>query len=92
MSVAIRGLSHPFLGGLAPVDGNVSPTNTMNAIFGDGKWKPNKNKLALVRLTGGADPDSQQVFIEDVPLGGKISVAGIFAGAGILVGYFLGRR
>lgn len=84
-------LSHPFLGGLAPVDGNVSPASTMNAIFGADKWKPNKNKLALVRLTGGADPDSQQIFIQSVPAAAGFAALGALGLVGV-IGFALGRR
>lgn len=91
MSVAIRGLAHAYLGGLAPVDGNVSPTNTMNAIFGEGKWAPNKAKLALVKFTGGKDVDSQQLFVESIPTSGKVAAVAAVGLVGV-IGYVLGKR
>jgi hypothetical protein len=89
--VPIRALSHPFLGGLAPVDGAGSPTATMDLIFGSGKWKPNKGMLALVKMTGGKDVDSQQLFVEPVPMGAKVATLGLFGLAGV-IGYWYGKR
>lgn len=84
-------MQHAFLGGLAPVDGTGSAAATMDTIFGAGKWKPNKSKLALVKFSGGRDPDSQQIFIQSIPTPAAVAA---LAGVGLVgvIGFMLGRR